>query len=80
MLYNEEYLLSQVRTLSERVDWLTGLLGATITVVNIGGASRIFHGNGVPVDPPTSPSLIAIYIDDDDGVIYRWDISSQTWK
>jgi hypothetical protein len=44
-----------------------------------GGAKEVFQGSGAPVAAPTDATAPAVYTDLDTGVIYTWNVVSQSW-
>lgn len=48
----------------------------TTSVVNYGG---VMQGHGAPVNPPANLEIAWLYTDLDAGVVYTWNIESQSW-
>lgn len=44
-----------------------------------GGSGSVLQGHGAPVAAPTTASQAALYTDLDSGLIYTWNVGSQSW-
>ena len=52
-----------------------------LNLITITAAGRVYQDTfDPPTAPPPSPGSPAIYYPNGGGVIYQWDVPSQTWK
>jgi hypothetical protein len=79
MLYNEEYVLSKIKRHEEQIVRIESRLG---TIINIISSSflQLSCGDGDPTTAPLDPAQAALYYNNLTGVLFNWNISTQTWR